>query len=248
MLEVLNLLITRNRESIPMRTIILTLMLTTSIAALDAAEKTVVGTVNAVDSDRGSITVNDVALDLTRKSQISIDGRRANLSDIRTGQTARVTYDDALEVAISVIVGEAAEDGEAWIRDLQAIQGVWKCVAGEENGRLQDRSKVQQEGRRLIIKRNSLTMDKAGSSQKWVGKFEVDATTGDFDWIGKTRLNDGWQLTEWTGIYELKGDELKLCFIFDRDELAKRPTEFESLPPAQLGLAHAFYTFKRVED
>jgi len=91
-------------------------------------------------------------------------------------------------------------------------------------------------------------MDKAGSSQKWVGKFEVDSTTRNLDWIGKTRLNDEWKLTEWTGIYELKGDELKLCFIFDRDELAKRPTEFKSLPPAQRGLAHAFYTFKRVEE
>jgi len=228
------------------RTIIITLMLCLSMATLNAAEKTVVGSVKAVDADKHSITVEGVVLDVTRKSQITVDGRKADLADIKTGQPARVTYDDSLEVAISIVVGEGSDDDEATARDMKAIQGEWKCVAGEENGKPQEQSKVRQEARRLIIRRNSLSMDKAGTSQSWVGKFEIDATNSHFDWIGKERSSN--LLTEWIGIYELDGDELKLCFIFDKENKSQRPTEFKSLPPAQPGFPHAMYTFKRVKE
>ncbi|WP_298864382.1 TIGR03067 domain-containing protein [uncultured Gimesia sp.] len=125
-----------------------------------------------------------------------------------------------------------------------SLQGEWECIAGEENGKPQDPNKVRQERRRLVISRNSLIMEKVGSS--WVGKFEIDPKSGHFDLIGK-RV-PGNNLTEWIGIYEVNGDELKLCFIFNKEDKAKRPTEFKSQPPSQPGLAHAFYTFKRDSD
>ena len=227
-----------------MRAIIIALMLWSSVVTLNAAEKTVVGSVKSVDTDKDSITVDNVVLDVTRKSQITVDGKKAGIADIKTGQPARVTYDDALEVVITIVVGDKADDDEATMKDMKALQGEWRCVAGEENGKPQEQSKVRQEGRRLIIRRHSLTMDKVGSS--WIGKFEIDATNGHFDWIGKSLPTN--TLTEWTGIYQLEGDELKLCFIFDKENKAKRPTEFRSLPPAQPGLAHALYTFKRVAE
>ncbi|WP_397571880.1 TIGR03067 domain-containing protein [Schlesneria sp. T3-172] len=123
-----------------------------------------------------------------------------------------------------------------------ALQGEWKCVAGEENGKAQDRSAVKRENRRLTIKGNSLTMERVGAS--WVGKFEIDAINGDFDWVGKGPQE---KLVEWIGIYELDDDNLKLCFIFQKDGKAKRPKAFRALPPVP-GMPQAFYTFKRDND
>ena len=138
-----------------MRAIFIALMLWSSVVSLNAAEKTVVGSVKAVDADKDSITVDNVVLDVTRKSQITVDGKKAGLADIKTGQPARVTYDDALEVVISIVVGDKADDDEATMKDMKALQGEWRCVAGEENGKPQEQSKVRQEGRRLIIRRHT---------------------------------------------------------------------------------------------
>jgi uncharacterized protein (TIGR03067 family) len=232
-----------------MRTFIVSaLVLCSSIVTLNAAEKTVVGTVKAVDAANNSITVDDVELDVTRKSQISVDGRKAGLEDVKTGQPARVTYDDSLEVAITIVVGEGSDDDEATSKDMKAIQGEWKCVAGEENGTSQDKSIVKKQNRRVTVKGNSLTLARTGFGDKYgayIGKFEIDASNGQFDWIGK---GPGGNLIEWIGIYELDGDELKLCYIYQKDDEAKRPTEFKSLPPSKPGMAHVFFTFKRDND
>lgn len=120
------------------------------------------------------------------------------------------------------------------------LQGEWVCIAGEENGKPQEQSTVKQERRRLTIKTNSLKIERVGAS--WDGKFEIDPSNGQFDWIGK---GPGGSLTEWIGVYDLDGDTLKLCFVWQKEGRAKRPTEFKTLPPAEPGMAHAFYTFKR---
>lgn len=104
-----------------MRAIFIALMLWSSVVSLNAAEKTVVGSVKAVDADKDSITVDNVVLDVTRKSQITVDGKKAGLADIKTGQPARVTYDDALEVVISIVVGDKADDDEATMKDMKAL-------------------------------------------------------------------------------------------------------------------------------
>lgn len=127
----------------------------------------------------------------------------------------------------------------ATVSDLSKLDGEWSCIASEENGKVHDANKVKEESRRLIISGNSLKMQ---TSATWIGEFTLDPTNGHFDWKGKGRQG---KPTEWIGIGELKGDILKLCFIFQRDNLAVRPTEFKSKTPVQPGLAHACYTFRR---
>lgn len=182
--------------------------------------------------------IADVNAETLRLCYVIDTGNRADLKRPTEFETEEGTN------CICVTYERQSDGTLGWDRDMEAIQGEWRCVAGEENGKPQEQSKVRQEGRRLIIRRHSLTMDKVGSG--WIGKFEIDATNGHFDWIGKSVPAN--MLTEWTGIYQLEGDELTLCFIFDKENKATRPTEFKSLPPAQPGLAHALYTFKRVTE
>jgi len=122
----------------------------------------------------------------------------------------------------------------------ELLQGEWKCVAGDENGKTQDKSVITRESRLVTIDGNSLTMARDGA--KWTGKFEIDAESGSFDWIGKNSAGD---LIEWIGIYKVDADELKLNFIFQKNNKARRPTQFKSFPPSQPGLAHANYSFVR---
>lgn len=138
-------------------------------------------------------------------------------------------------------LGEVNTEENATTRDMQAIQGNWRCVAGEENGKPpQDESVVLRENRRVIVNGNSLTMERVGA--RWQGKFEIDASKGHFDWIGKGPQD---KLIEWIGIYKLDGDQLKLCFVWQKDGKARRPAEFKTFPPAEPGMPHAFYTFVR---
>lgn len=225
-----------------MRLFIMACFLCSWAATLSAAEKTITGKVKSVDLAKNSIVVDDTALDVSRKTKLVVNGKQASLKDITVGQQVKATYDDALETAISIVAGE--DDGKATMAAMKLIQGEWRCIAGEENGKPQEQSKVNQEYRRLVIKGNSLTMQKAG--QSWTGKFEIDSTNGDFDWIGKNVPQN--QLVEWIGIYELEDDTLKLCFIFNKNDKAKRPTSFKTMPPVELGLAHACYTFKREHE
>lgn len=220
-----------------------------SSATAFAAEKTVTGKVTSVDADKNSITVGDVDLDVTRKTRITIDGKKAKLADIEEGQNAKVTYDDELEVATSISIADEPEgDDEATAKAMKSFQGEWKCIAGEENGKAQDKSTVKKQNRRVTVKGSSLTVERTGAGDKfgsYVGKFEIDASNGHFDWVGK---GPGGNLVEWIGIYELNEDTLKLCFVYQKDGKAKRPKEFKSMPPAEPGMAHVFFTFKRDND
>lgn len=128
----------------------------------------------------------------------------------------------------------------ATVSDLSKLDGEWSCIASEENGKVHDDEKVREQRRRLIIEDNSLKMQRTGAN--WTGEFTIDPSNGNFDWKGTGPQG---QQVEWIGIGELQGDTLKLCFIFQRNNLAVRPTEFKSKPPTQPGLAHACYTFRR---
>lgn len=222
-----------------------TLAVILAVQTAFAAEKSVKGKL-AVDKDKNLITLEGVSLDVTRKTKITIDGKKAVLADLEDGETAKVVYDDDLEFATSILVGESDETTTA--ETMKSLQGEWKCIAGEEGGTIQDKSTVKKENRRVTVKGNSLTLERTGRGDKfgrYVGKFEIDASNGNFDWVGK---GPGGNLTEWVGIYELDGDTLKLCFVYQKDEKAKRPKEFKSLPPAEPGMAHVFFTFKRDKE
>jgi len=67
-----------------------------------ASEQTINGKIKAVDAGKNSITVDDVVLDVSRKTKITVDGKKATLADIKPGQQALVTYDNSIEAAITI--------------------------------------------------------------------------------------------------------------------------------------------------
>ena len=84
-----------------------------------AAEKTISGKVSAVDAARNTITIGDPDLDenlkleVSRKTEIHVDGKKEPLTLVKKGQFAEVTYDDKLEIATTIVanneLNEAAE-------------------------------------------------------------------------------------------------------------------------------------------
>ena len=179
-------------------------------------------------------------LDVSRNATITIGEKVASLEDLKPGFKATLEYHKELAVVTNIAAEEVSFE-QSWLSQLTALQGEWTCIGSEENGKARA-DLIDREKRRLMVERSSLTMETAGD-RRWVGKFDIDAATGNFDWIGKSQEN----FIEWIGIYQLDGDTLKLSFIFDKDHQAKRPKEFKSFPPQKPGLAHSFYTFKRVE-
>ena len=204
------------------------------------------GTIKSLDADKREIMIGTKTLDVAKKCRITIDGREAALADLKVDQKVVVEYDDDLEVAKSITVGDDVPDDTATARDLKAMQGEWVCVVAEENGKATERADVRRENRTLAVKGNTLTMErlKGTAIAKWTGKFEVNPKTKAFDWVGRTQ--EGGHV-EWTGIYAVEGEGLKLCFRFSPDGSAPRPKKFTT-QDWEKGFAMAFYTFKKYTE
>lgn len=213
---------------------------------LSAAEQTKTGTVTTVDADKKVITVGDITLDVVRKTTLTVDGKQVPLSEIKVGKVASVTYDDHLETAISVLIDASGKrEQEKNNQAMKALQGDWLCVFAEEMGRPFEKAELRKQNRYFTVQGNLLTMwwSSSGKEGTYTGRFEINATTGTFDWIGKDLTGDA---AEWIGIFELDGDKLKLCYLHKRDKQAIRPTEFKT--NGELRNPGVFYVFKRDAD
>lgn len=212
-----------------------------------AAEKTVTGNVGEVDLKKNSITVGEVLLDVSRKTKISIDGKKATLAELKKGQKVVVVYDDELDVASSIKAGVNGGDASSTAEEVKKMEGDWVCVASEENGVQLEKDRVKRQNRRLKIKGNTLKMERLIAKQfgTYEGKFEIDPSTNSFDWIGK---GPGGNYVEWIGIYELGDDYLKLRFAYQKDGISKRPTSLKTTAPLVPGAHQVYYMLKRDKD
>ena len=123
----------------------------------------------------------------------------------------------------------------------QTIQGEWLCTAEEANGQTITNAGIQQRNRRIKISGTSLTMQRTMEKYgTYVGTFEIDAATGQFNWSGKGPAG---QPVQWLGIYQLDGDTLKLCYRYNPDGKAVRPTAFKTYAATNSNVA---LTFKRI--
>lgn len=221
-------------------------LLIASISTTQAAEKTVSGRVSDVDTTHKTITVDRLTLDLTRKTKVAVEGKTATLLDLKTGQQVTVTYDDKLDVAISVTAGkEIRIHDEATSKVLKSLDGEWVCIAAEEEGKAIDPKVVQSQNRHLTIKGGTLTMKrKIGNKHGGAtGKIDLNPSSGQIDFRGDGP--DG-KPNEWVGIYHLEGDTLKLCYRFKTQTDAVRPKKFQS-DEDHRHMA-MFYTFERVKQ
>lgn len=90
--------------------------------AIIAAQKTVTAKVQSVDAANKVIRIDDLELEVTRKSKISIDGKKGSLADIKAGQSAKIVYDDSLEAVISIAVGAIADEATAEVVNISELK------------------------------------------------------------------------------------------------------------------------------
>jgi uncharacterized protein (TIGR03067 family) len=132
----------------------------------------------------------------------------------------------ALISLLLISFGAARAQDDAVKKELTKLEGTWELVSGVERGKPSSDHLVH--NLKFVFKGNQLTLAGDEIIAKRVGKItlKIDATTTprciDFDLkIKAGALQD--LLLE--GIYEWKGDELRLCIA---EEAGNRPLGFES--------------------
>ncbi len=125
----------------------------------------------------------------------------------------------------------AKEDPKA---DLANVQGTWEIVAMEAEGK-----KLPKEDYRdgkWMFKGDTIIAIRKGQERE-LASFALDSTKRP-KWIDTTSKEDK---THLLGIYELTGDELKICIS---KKPLERPTEFSTKADRQ----HGLITLKRVKN
>ena len=128
-----------------------------------------------------------------------------------------------LLVAAGLLV--AAEDPKADAKkDKENIQGAWKAVSGEAGG--QKLSDERIESIKIVIAADKITVNVADNTR--VSTYKIDPAQ-------KPKTIDLTNEMDQTapGIYELDGDNLKVCWNQGGSE---RPKKFESKPDTQVRL------------
>lgn len=123
--------------------------------------------------------------------------------------------------------------------DLKAMQGTWQVVAVEQGGKKGPEEDLKKADPRLTIDGNKFEY-KSGEKKLAHGTFTLDEkkTPPTIDVDGKGA--DGKE-QKTVGIYELKGDTMRVCFVHAGED---RPKEFKT----EEGKKHALITYKRVKD
>jgi uncharacterized protein (TIGR03067 family) len=122
-------------------------------------------------------------------------------------------------VAVGLLIAADGpqEDDEG---DPAKIQGSWKVVAAEDSGEKAPKEALKD--LKWVITKDKITYKFAEKTTEW--SYKLDPTTTP-KWID---LTEGERTT--LGIYELDGDNLKICFPEGPNGERERSTAFESKP------------------
>jgi uncharacterized protein (TIGR03067 family) len=133
-------------------------------------------------------------------------------------------------LAVGVVLPALAAEPDPAAKDRKALQGEWAVEALEYNGKdLKDKYNLS-----FACKSDVLTVQGDGAVRKEYAKlaFKLDPSTTP-KCVDLTVAGGVQKDAKLEGIYELKGDELRLCVkVFGSD----RPTEFKSAEGASIAL------------
>jgi len=101
-------------------------------ALADLAE--VKGKLVVIDAKERTITIQGKTLEVPKKCVLVVDGELADLASLKEGNIAVVKYDDALEIATSITVGDSPDQKES--ADLMLLNGKnlsgWRYLGDEK--------------------------------------------------------------------------------------------------------------------
>jgi uncharacterized protein (TIGR03067 family) len=139
-----------------------------------------------------------------------------------------------LIVAAALLVAADAKD-DAVKKDKEALQGTWKPVAREKNGKLESEKDPELAKTRFVFKGDKLIEQEGKNEDEYT--FTIDPTQKPKAIDLSLKVRDEVLINK--GIYELDGDTLRICLATNPD--ASRPTKFET----KQGSKTVMGTFKR---
>lgn len=127
--------------------------------------------------------------------------------------------------------------GNAVMTELEKLHGTWIAVSAEKQGNRVPEEELKRAELRLVIEGEEFTITTARAAGEGMkGKLKIDPAKKPKS-IDLTAEVAGGRISTATGIYELDGDTLKLCYGKDR------PTRFETTPDRAAD--QRSYVFKR---
>lgn len=178
------------------------------------------GTIKSIDQDQMAITIVRKTPKGERELELEIAKNAGDISGLKEGDRVSFAYNPDVEIITKIANAAEAEA-------VEALQGVWVATAVERNGTMMSKKELQEQGRRIVIEGDVYRQEETRGNQlvSFSGKFSVDSATGAFDFVGKGPKGHPMKLI---GLYEIRGDTLRLCYRADVDGKAERPTDFKA--------------------
>ncbi len=128
---------------------------------------------------------------------------------------------------------KAADDAD---KDKEKLQGAWQPISAIEKGK--EQSKEELKNRKITFKGDKVTVKHGDKVHDVTFKLDASKKPKEIDVTGK---DDDGKEQQMKGIYELKGDTLKVCFATEGGE---RPSKFESPENSNI----IFVTLERIKE
>jgi uncharacterized protein (TIGR03067 family) len=141
-------------------------------------------------------------------------------------------------VALLALAASVHSQDDAAKKDLKGMEGTWDVALVENDGKKVDDEK-KQAAIKLVVKNAKYTIYFQGKKLA-TGQIKLDATKKprQIDAIAEDGPTKGKAMK---GVYELKGDEMRVCFAQPGGE---RPTEFRT----REGTQQVLITYKRRKE
>ncbi len=179
------------------------------------------GTVKSINPNARAISIVRQTPKGEKVLELEVAKNAGDIGSFKIGDRVSFAYNPDVEVISKIEKGMS----EAAAADLKAFQGEWKNTLTEEKGVRLPAAEQRRENRTLLITGNTFRMERVrnGKFGAHEGKFTLDPEKHFFD------MQEPGGLT-YVGIYELKGDTLKLCYrLHGKNAPASpRPTEFKT--------------------